>query len=220
MFNIFNKKREVQKTLTERQLQFITIVIQALTDKYPNFKRELDLQTFVWLTPNRIGGQGSFVFGIDDTAWKKNCDTTKENFLIKGIQFKSNNGQKVDIELYTTEGLIVGFSTTEELDNIDIYTININNIWEKYFLNDDYSEIENLLSSVSELELKKLNMVKNTFKITLNQKDYYPIHNIEDGNYFAVDKGGIVYKITHDPLEAKEMYSGVSELLKHLMAQR
>jgi hypothetical protein len=214
MFHIFNKKKQIQNTLTERQLQFITIVIEALSSKYPIFKKELELKTFVWMSPNRVGGKGSFVFGIDDDAWKINCDTTKENFLIKGIQFKNNQGNNVEIELYTTEGLIVGFSTTDEIENINLDTINIKNIWEKYFLNDDYTEIKNVLSSIPVLELKRLNMVKNTFKILLNQTEYYPVHDVGDGSYFAVDKNGLVYKITHDPLGAKKMYNTISELLE------
>lgn len=214
MFRISNKKKKEPLGLTPQESQFISVIIQALSSKYPLFKQELDLGTFAWIAPNKVSGEGSYVFGINNEAWKRLSDTSKDNFLIKDIFFKNSNSEKVVVELYTTEGLIVGFGTVEQIENIDLATIDVSHIWEKYFLNDDYSEIEHIVGPLTKEQLSRLNMVKNTFKIEVNGSSYYPVHDIGDGNYLAIDRTGSVFKITHDPVEARKVYDTIFELLQ------
>ncbi|MDX1935516.1 MAG: hypothetical protein SFU21_00285 [Flavihumibacter sp.] len=212
MFNIFNKKKKKAGGLTQKENQFISVIVEALNSSYPMFKQEFETGTFAWIASNRVGGENSFVFGINNDAWQKLCDTTKGNFLIKNIHFKNNNNEKVIVELYTTEGLIVGFGVGEQIENIELATIDVSKIWEKHFLNNDYTEIEKIVGSLPNEKLKKLNMLKNTFKMEICGNSYYPIHDIEDGNYLVIDMNGSVFKITHDPLEVQKISNTLFEL--------
>jgi hypothetical protein len=213
MFDIFKKKKKDPLGLTENQRQFISSLVGALSKKYPIFKTELELGTFAWVAPNKVGGEGSYVFGINNDVWQKIADKKKANFLVKNIFFSSRVGEKVTVELYTTEGLIIGFGTSDHIENIDFSSIDISNIWEKYFLNDDYSKISHLFEPLTNEQQSKLNMVKNTFQIDINGIIYYPIHDIEDGNYIAIDTGGVVYKITHDPFQVIQIFASIPEYL-------
>ena len=120
------------------------------------------------------------------------------------------------VDLFTSEGLIIGYKTNVDVDDIDIATINVSKIWEKHFLNKDYQEIRVVLDSLSQQELKNLNLAKNTFKICINNKEYYAIQDIGDGNYVVLNKQGIVFKATHDPFEIKKIYSSVEEYLNSI----
>lgn len=214
MFDIFNKKKKNPQGLTEKENQFISEIINALALKYPLFKKELDLGVFAWVAPNKVSGEGSFVFGINNEVWQKISDASKGNFLIKNIRFEDNDKNKVVVELYTTEGLVVGFGTTEQIENINLTSIDVSNIWEKHFINEDYSEIEHIIGLLNKEQLRKLDMVKNTFKIEIGENTYYPVQDIGDGNYLAIDKTGKVFKITHDPFEVKNAFDTVFELLE------
>lgn len=216
MFDIFKKKKKDPLGLTENQRQFISAVVGALSSKYPLFKTELELDTFAWVSPNKVGGEGSFVFGINNDVWQKIADKKKDNFLVKNIFFSSKAGEKVTVELYTTEGLIIGFGTSDQIENIDLSSIDICNIWEKHFLNDDYSKINHLIEPLTNEQLTKLNMVKNTFQIDIEGSSYYPIHDIEDGNYIAIDTSGSVFKITHDPFQVILIFPSIPEFLASL----
>lgn len=216
MFDIFKKKKKDPLGLTENQRQFISAVVGALSSKYPLFKTELELDTFAWVSPNKVGGEGSFVFGINNDVWQKIADKKKDNFLVKNIFFSSKAGEKVTVELYTTEGLIVGFGTSDQIENIDFSSIDICNIWEKHFLNDDYGKIYHLIEPLTNEQLTKLNMVKNTFQIDIEGSSYYPIHDIEDGNYIAIDTSGSVFKITHDPFQVIQIFPSIPEFLASL----
>lgn len=57
-------------------------------------------------------------------------------------------------------------------------------------------------------------MVKNTFRIEIAEAVYYPVHNIENGNYLAIDKSGSVFKMTHDPFEISRIYDTIFELVE------
>ena len=59
-------------------------------------------------------------------------------------------------------------------------------------------------------------MVKNTFQIDIDGSNYYPIHDIEDRNYIAIDTSGVVYKITHDPFQVIHIFASIPEYLVSL----
>lgn len=194
---------------------FIETIVNNIAAKYPAFKKELDLETFAGIGKNPGGSKGSFTYLLNANHWKKICNPSIANYDIKNVKFKTYTGDKVSVDLYISEGLIVGYKTSADVKEIDISTIDFTEIWEKHFLNKDYTEIESIISSVSKDQVKKLNMIKNTFRIEINGTTYYPIHENGDGNYFAIDKKGLVFKLTHDPFEARMLYNNVLELLEN-----
>lgn len=212
MFNLFKKKADPK--LDSIESIFIEAIVSKLSVKYPLFKKEFELDTFVGIGKNPGGGNGSFTYFINNDCWKKICDASIDNFFIKNLKFNSYKGEKVIVDLFTSEGLIIGYKTNVDIKEIDVATIDVSKIWEKHFLNEDYSEIEHIIGPLTQEQLRKLSMLKNTFKIDIEGSSYYPIHDIEDGNYLAIDKNGSVFKITHDPFEVQKVYDTILELLE------
>jgi hypothetical protein len=213
MFDFLKKKKIASNKLNLIEASFISVIINGLSKQYPQFKQQLELETFVGITHDPLGPVGSFTYTLNDNSWQKICSIGESNFDIKNILFGNCNKERVVVDVYTMEGLIFGYHTTENISNINLDTIDVSNIWEKRFVSDDYTEIASVVNKLPKVDQNKLNMLKNTFKISINQAEYYPVHDIGDGNYYAIDKNGSVFKITHDPFEANKLDNTILELL-------
>ena len=212
MFNFLKKKVELR--LDDVEMAFIKAITNQLSTKYPLFKQECELGTFVGVGKNPGGSSGSFTYLIDNNSWKKICDTSIDNFFIRNLKFSSYKGEKVTVDLFTSEGLIIGYKTSTDVKDIDVKTINVSEIWEKHFINKDYNEIEHITGVLTKEQLQKLDIAKNTFKMKIGESSFYPVQDIGDGNYLAIDKTGKVFKITHDPFEVKKVFDTIFELLE------
>ncbi len=69
----------------------------------------------------------------------------------------------------------------------------------------EYLKIENPDQKVAQRALKNLTReqielleLDDTFEIEVDQKLFYTILDLEDGNYIAVDKNGKIYRLNHD----------------------
>jgi len=63
--------------------------------------------------------------------------------------------------------------------------------------NPDKKIAEKLLTSLTPEQIELLEL-DHTFEIELDEKRYYTILDMEDGNYIAIDKEGKVYRLNHD----------------------
>lgn len=56
--------------------------------------------------------------------------------------------------------------------------------------------------------------LEDAFKIEIDEKFYYPILDLESGNYIAVNKKGKVYRLNHDHSEiVKEIFKNPQDFL-------
>lgn len=89
--------------------------------------------------------------------------------------------------------------------------------------NPDKKTVEKILNSLNKEQIGLLEL-DDTFEIEIDEKLYYTILDMEDGNYVAVDKGGKVYRLNHNhgemvkiiankPSDFFEVYNGqISEI--------
>lgn len=81
--------------------------------------------------------------------------------------------------------------------------------------NPDVKIVAKILDGLSEKQ-KELLELEDTFEIEVDEKLYYTIIDMEDGNYIAIDKKGKVYRLIHDDEEiAKQIAINSNELLKN-----
>ena len=66
--------------------------------------------------------------------------------------------------------------------------------------NPDQKTAEKILKSLTNEQIELLEL-EYTFEIELDEKLFYTILDMEDGNYVAVDKKGKVYRLNHDHIE-------------------
>jgi len=93
--------------------------------------------------------------------------------------------------------------------------------------NPDQKTTENILKSLSKEQIDLLEL-DYTFEIEFDDKLFYTILDMEDGNYVAVDKKGKVYRLNHDheervkliadkPIDLFKIYSGRKSELEKMM---
>ena len=111
----------------------------------------------------------------------------------------------------------------------DFNSMELRNLQAEYFEveNSDKRIVEKILKSLNKNQLSQLNL-DETFEIDYEEKLYYPILNMEDGNYIAVDKKGNVYRLNHDhsnqikkiaanPIDFFKVYKGSKSNLENIM---
>lgn len=93
--------------------------------------------------------------------------------------------------------------------------------------NPDQETAEKILKSLTKEQIELLEL-DYTFEIEFEEKLFYTILDMEDGNYVAVDKKGKVYRLNHDhekrvkliankPTDFFEIYSGQKSELENIM---
>jgi hypothetical protein len=73
--------------------------------------------------------------------------------------------------------------------------------------------VSKILSSLNKQQLELLD-IENTFEIEIDEKFYYTIIDMENGNYIAVDKKGKIFRLNHEANEAaKEIFKNAYDFL-------
>ena len=116
------------------------------------------------------------------------------------------------------------FHNTYDLSQIRKGKIEIENIKIK---NPDKEIAVKALKTLKSEQLDQLDL-DGTFEIELNEKLYYTILDMEDGNYIATTKNGQIFRLNHDheirvkqiaksPKELFELYKGDKSKLESIM---
>jgi hypothetical protein len=154
-------------------------------------------------------------------------------FNLTGISVwnkKENLFQPIKL-YYQSDGL-----TKIEIDNPEYFykTFDLNQIQKSQIElehlkmeNPDQKTAEKILKSLTKEQIELLEL-DYTFEIEFDEKLFYTILDMEDGNYIAVDKKGKVYRLNHDhkemvkliadkPTEFFKIYNGEKSELENIM---
>jgi len=226
--NIFNRK--TRKTHIE---QFGQKIAELLESELPQLKKAITLSKVYGISfmhkPKGIcisRGYNPKDFEIIN-RYHKTC------FNLTGISV-FNNKEKLyqPIKLYyQSDGL-----TQIEVDNPEYFhrTFDLDKI-QKSSIELEHLKIENPDRKIAEKALKSLTKeqlelleLDYTFEIEFEEKLFYTILDMEDGNYIAVDKSGKIYRLNHDhkervkliakmPTDLFKIYSGQKSELEKIM---
>jgi len=157
----------------------------------------------------------------------------KTCFNLTGISVlnkKRNNYQPIKL-YYQSDGL-----TKIEIENPEYFhkTFDLNQI-QKGVIELEHLEMENpdkktakkILKSLTNDQIDLLEL-DYTFEIEFDEKLYYTILDMEDGNYVAVDKKGKIFRLNHDhkemvkliadkPTDFFNIYNGQKSELENMM---
>ena len=70
--------------------------------------------------------------------------------------------------------------------------------------NPDQKTAEKILKSLTKEQIALLEL-EHTFEIELEDKQFFTILDMEDGNYIAVNKQGKVYRLNHEHKERAQL---------------
>ena len=154
-------------------------------------------------------------------------------YILTGISVlnkKENAYQPIKL-IYQSDGL-----SQIEIENPEYFhrTFDLNQIQKNHIklehlkmVNPDQKTTEKILKSLTKEQIALLEL-EYAFEIEFDEKLYYTILDMEDGNYIAVDKKGKVYRLNHDheemvkliadkPTDFFKIYNGQKSELEDLI---
>jgi hypothetical protein len=116
------------------------------------------------------------------------------------------------------------FHRNFDLNNIKVEEIEIKHLKSQ---NPDKEIVLKVLKNIDKEKLDLLD-IENTFEIEIDEKLFYTILDMEDGNYIAINKQAKIYRLNHDhkervkkiaenPIEFFKIYSGQKSELENTM---
>jgi len=226
--NIFNRK-----TKKKHIEQFGLTIAELLESEIPQIKTAIGLTKIYGISfmhePRGIyisSGYNPKDFEIINRNHRTCFNLTGISVLNK----KENFYQPIKL-YYQSDGL-----TKIEIDNPEYFhkTFDLNQIQkDKIQLehlkmeNPDKKTAEKILSSLNKEQINLLEL-DYTFEIEFEEKLYYTILDMEDGNYIAVDKKGKIYRLNHDhakmvkqitdkPTDFFKIYNGEKSELENII---
>lgn len=133
------------------------------------------------------------------------------NFRLEGISvFDIISGEYLNYTIYFSHGLINGYSITgAKKVKIDVQKIDTHEVKLVFRDNVDFNRLKKILAPN---ELKLINP-DDVYVVILDDKEYFHLTDIEDGDFYALDIEKNIYKITHDPYHIDKIDISLSDLL-------
>ena len=214
MINLFKRKTSA-KDIALLELKITELISQEfpqikeylwkgkLTIYFSNFSILLERQSYVLKEGEVVKRRKPNFFELSGVyAVEKKTQELKEVRLI----YQSNALREIKVERPGT------FYKDFDLNTITKKDLQVKNI---EIQNPDVEIVTKILVALND-EQKELLELQDTFEIEIDEKLYYTILDMEDGNYIAIDKKGKVYRLIHDHEEiVKQIAINSNDFLKN-----
>lgn len=195
---IFNRKT------THRHIQqFEYTIAELLRYELPLLKKALDMSKIEGIYFAHKPKGISIIHSYSEKDFAEINRNVKSSFVLNGISVWNKESKSFEeISLSYLNNTISWFAVqnperfhkTFDLSQLKKGQIKIE---QKEIKNSDIEKVKKLLKSLSKEQLGLLEL-EHTFEMELDEKLFYPILNMEDGNYIAVDNKGKIYRLNHD----------------------
>ncbi|MCH3882922.1 MULTISPECIES: hypothetical protein [Tenacibaculum] len=226
--NIFNRK------IKQKHLELFAIKIAELLEtELPQLKKAIGISRIAGISFMQKPSAIFILRGYNPKEFEEINRNHKTCFNLTGISVwnrKTENFELLKLN-YQHDTL-----TKIEIANPEYFhkTFDLNRI-QKSEIKLDHLKMENPDQKIAEKALKtltkeqlKLLELDYTFEIELDEKLFYTILDMEDGNYVAVDKKGKIYRLNHDheervklisnkPTDFFKIYNGEKDELENIM---
>jgi len=133
-------------------------------------------------------------------------------YILSDIKvFNKKNSTYLKYDIYILSAVVNGYSlnsvSSGKLD-LDLNKIDISSFKVKYLDEFDYERVVKILDKN---EIKLINP-SNVYSIFLDNKEYFHLKDLEDGDFIAIDSKKNIYKIKHDPFEITKISQTIIQL--------
>lgn len=133
-------------------------------------------------------------------------------FDLKNIEIFDKTSQSyLKYTIGCASGMIIGYSIDADSNfDIDVTRVKV----DKFYRKDDIPENFDYLKTIFSSAEWKLVNPSDIYEIELDNRIYYHLMDLEDGDFIGIDQEKHVYKITHDPFGIKLLDKSLIQLLK------
>lgn len=162
-----------------------------------------------------LGGSdipGYVAFTYNTEVLKKYDKVGEVDYKLTNIKVYDNKSSSLLMyEIYVSSGTISGYSLGgAKKHDLDINKIDVVEFKMKILKGSDY---ERILTVLNNDEQQLLNP-SNVYSVFVDNKEYFHISDLEDGDFFCIDINKKIYRITQDPLEVIGHTQQLIDLLK------
>lgn len=225
IFNFYTSKKHLK--------QFEMKIAELLNNEFPEFKKVIEISNLsaihFTVKPQGIYLNRSYSPKVFEDI-KRNHNTS---FHLNGIfVFEKKSKKHIPLKLHYFHNSLTSINIDDpknfhrnfDLNNIKVEEIEIGHL---KIQNLDKEIVLKVLKNINEEKLNLLD-IENAFEIEIDEKPFYTILDMEDGNYIAIDKQGKIYRLNHDhkervkkiaenPTEFFKIYSGQKSELENIM---
>ncbi|KOP39612.1 hypothetical protein DBB36_14455 [Flavobacterium sp. WLB] len=196
MFNFFKSKKSIHLNGWENEL--LENIFKALGNDYLRFEKQI-AEGIIESVRFDKKSQDYISFKLNISLLNKYEKKNEQLFVVKGVKvFDKISSQYKSFDIFIGYGLVLGYSVQDIFKfDPDINQIKTELVYNFFYENEDFDKIKFLFT---EEELKFLN-ASDIYEVSLNDKIYYHLKDLEDGDFLGIDISGNIFVITHDPFE-------------------
>ncbi|CAD0009850.1 hypothetical protein [Flavobacterium chungangense] len=206
MFGLFKRTK-----IENKEIQLLRNTIIKLPVPYSDLINQIDDGLFKGVLTNASDIPGYIAFTFNPEVLRKYDQENEKDFKLYNIKvYDKKTLVYLPYEIYILSGTISGYSLGGGKKNdIDIEKIDISNFKKEFIGISDYNRIENLLNKKE----KTLLNPSEVYSVFLNEKEYFHIKDLSDGDFIGIDSNKNVYKITHDPFIIEKINESIESIL-------
>jgi hypothetical protein len=193
-FNLF-KRKAVSKT----EQELLKNIFKELGENYKNYIKQIDSGLLKGVFYQNKPFKNYVGFSYRPNLISEFEDKKQPYFVLEDIwAFEKNAKSFLEIRIYISFGVIVGYSTPEiKNPEFDIKQIQVDGYRKRFFENVDFEKVSEILD---ESELSLINSAE-VYEVNVKDKLLYHIKDLGNGDFIGIDLNKKIYKITHDPFE-------------------
>jgi len=216
MFKIFKKKKS--KSIQEWELPFLSGLVVKLPKKYSFLTNQMETEFILDSLENVFLKNGWKTIVFNQNQYDSFLNKTL-NFKLSGIKVYDSGQQAYkNVELDINNGILIGYRIEGTFSgNFDFNKIDLSRFQEKTIDNEDKESLEFIIGTLDETTKSILDL-ENTFKLELEEGEFYTIKDLGNGDYLSVDNFGAVFGIIHDPPEVERLFDNMDGFFKALKA--
>ena len=196
MFGLFKRTK-----IEDWEKEILQSIFLRLPNDYEKYNHQLELGLLrgvmvgVSDIPNYVG------FTYFSKVYNKFYNPKGNNYKLSNIRvFDKVTNEYINMSIYFGYGVINGYSIdTVKAKKIkpDMSKIILDFVKKQEIGEDDSVKILHFLSS----EERSFIDINDIYATIIEDKDYYHLKELEDGDFIGIDLDNNIYKITHDPFQ-------------------
>lgn len=219
--NIFNRK-----TKKKHIEQFELKIAKLLEADFPQLKKVIEISKLYGISFANNPDSIYISRGYSPEIYNEIQKNHRTHFNLKGVSvFNVKRQQFEPLKLnYSFDSLTrIEVDKPEQFHKVfDLHNLKVGKIEveELPMENPDKEAAEKILKSLTKEQFELLEL-EDTFEIEFDEKLYYTILDMEDGNYVAIDKSGKIYRLNHDHSERiKKIANNPTDFFKIYKGQK
>lgn len=206
MFGLFKRTK-----IEDWEIQLLRNAVTKLSNDYLSLIEQLNegLLKGVLIDASDIPGYVAFTY--DSNVLKKYDRKNEQDFILTDIKvYDKKSSSYIPYDIYVSSGTISGYSLGRNNKfNIDVCKVDVS-IFRKEFVGvTDYNRIVNIFSAEEKWFLNP----SEVYSVFIDNKEYFHIKDLEDGDFIGVDGEKNVYEITHDPMKVVRLDKKIVDIL-------